>query len=109
MNLRSLTYNNKTCTIVQDKVKKVLVTEGASISVVTHVPVTGDVREDTIATTMVVLTFINTNVDNIRILFQQKKEKEERIKELEEKLQQFKIDERNLQSFKISTKKVGTT
>jgi molecular chaperone DnaK (HSP70) len=49
---------------------------------------------------------MNANVDNIRRLCQQNKEKEARIKELEEKLQQVKIDERSLQSFKISAEKV---
>jgi len=49
---------------------------------------------------------MNSNVDNIQRLFQQNKEKEEMIKELEEKLQQVNIDERILQSFKINVDKV---
>jgi hypothetical protein len=87
-------------------VKEVTIIEGAPISVVTHFPIMRDVREDPIATTMVISMFMNTNVDNIRILFQKNKEKEARIKKLEEKLQQVKIEERSLQSFKISVVKV---
>jgi hypothetical protein len=39
--------------IVQERVKKVPVTEGSPLSVVTQVPVTGDVREDPMETTRV--------------------------------------------------------
>jgi len=46
----------------------------------------GDLREDTIATTMVSSTFMNTNVDNIQRLFQQNEEKETKIQNLEENL-----------------------
>jgi hypothetical protein len=92
---------------VQEHVKKVSVTEGMPISVVTHVPVMGDVREDPIATTTTGSTFMNANVDNIqKRLCQQNEEKEAKIKELEEKLQQVRIDERSLQSFKVSVEKV---
>jgi hypothetical protein len=55
LDLRSFTYDSKTGRIVQERVKKVPVTEGAPISVVTQVPVIGDVREDPVATTKVVL------------------------------------------------------
>jgi hypothetical protein len=53
LDLRSFTYDNKTGRIVQEQVRKVPTTEGMPISVVTHVPVTGDVRENPIATTTV--------------------------------------------------------
>jgi hypothetical protein len=46
LNLRSFTYDSKIGKIVQEKVKKVHVTKGTPISVVTHVP--GDV--DLVAT-----------------------------------------------------------
>jgi hypothetical protein len=49
LDLRSFTYDSKTSRIVQERVKKVPVTEGAPISVVTQVPVIGDVREDPVA------------------------------------------------------------
>jgi hypothetical protein len=105
LDLRSFTYDSKTGRIVQEWVKKVSVTEGAPISVVTHVPVTGDVREDPISTAKAGSAFMNANIDNIQRLCRQNEEKESRIRELEERLQQVKIDERSLQSFKVSTEK----
>jgi predicted nuclease with TOPRIM domain len=50
--------------------------------------------------------FMNANVDNIRRLCQQNKEKEARIIELEERLKQVRVDESNLQSFKANAEKV---
>jgi hypothetical protein len=51
LDLCSFTYDSKTRRIVQERVKKVPTTEGAPLSVVTQVPVIGDVREDPVATT----------------------------------------------------------
>jgi vacuolar-type H+-ATPase subunit I/STV1 len=76
------------------------------ISVLTQVPITGDVRENPIATATAGTTFMSTNEDNIRRLCQQNQEKEERIRELEERLQQVKVDESSMQSFKASAEKV---
>jgi hypothetical protein len=86
LNLRSFTYENKTGRTVQEKVNKVLVTEGALISIVTHVPVMRDVREDHVSIATIGSMFMNSNVENIQRLCQQNKEKDVRIKELEEKL-----------------------
>jgi hypothetical protein len=82
------------------------VMKGAPISVVTQVPVTGDVREDLVATTRVGSAFMDANIDNIQRLCKQNEEKELKIRELEEKLRQMKVDERSLQSFKVSVEKV---
>jgi small-conductance mechanosensitive channel len=82
------------------------VTKGMPISIVTHVPMMGDVREDPIATTTIRSTFMNTNADNIQRLCKHNEEKEAMIIEIEEKLQQVRIDERSLQSFKVSVEKV---
>jgi hypothetical protein len=84
---------------VQEQVKKVLVTKGIPISVVTHVPLTGDVREDPIATTTTNSTFMNANVDNIHRLCQHNEEKEENIKELE---QNFSNSGLMKEAFKVS-------
>jgi predicted nuclease with TOPRIM domain len=92
--------------IVQERVKKVPTAEGAPLSVVTQVPIIGDVREDPVATTKVGFSFMDATVDNIQRLCQQNEEKEMRIKELEERLQQVKIDERSLLNFKANAKKV---
>jgi hypothetical protein len=91
---------------VQERVKKVPTTEGAPLSVVTQVPVTGDVREDPVATTREGFSFMDATIDNIQRLCQQNEEKEVRIRELEERLQQVKIDERSLLNFKASAEKV---
>jgi hypothetical protein len=107
-NLRSFTYDNKSGKIVQEKVKKVPTTQGMSISVLTQVPIIGDVRENPIATASVGTAFMNANEDNIRRLCQQNQEKEARIRELEEKLQQMKVDESSVQSFRESAEKVRT-
>jgi hypothetical protein len=64
--LRSFTYDNKTGKIVQEKIKKVPTTQGMPISVLTQVPITGDVRENPIATTTTNTTFMSANEDNIR-------------------------------------------
>jgi predicted nuclease with TOPRIM domain len=88
------------------KGKKGSTAEGAPLSVVTQVPVTGDVREDPMETTRVGFSFMDATVDNIQRLCQQNEEKEMRIKELEERLQQVKIDERSLLNFKTSMEKV---
>lgn len=106
LDLRSFTYDSRTGRIMQEQVKKVPTTEGMPLSVVTHVPVIGDVRENPIAMAMVGSTFMNTNVDNIQRLCQQNEEKEARIRELEERLERVRIDERNLQSFRVSAEKV---
>jgi hypothetical protein len=82
------------------------VMEGDPISVVTQVPVMGDVRKDHVATTRASSAFMDANIDNIQRLCKQNEEKELRIRELEEKLQQIKVDERSLQSFKVSAEKV---
>jgi hypothetical protein len=60
--------------------------KGIPISVVTHVPATGDVVENPIEMTMNSSVFMNVNVDNIRRLCQWNEEKEEIIRELEEKI-----------------------
>jgi hypothetical protein len=83
LHLRSLTYDSKTSRIMQERVKKELVTKGAPILVFTHVPITGDVREYLVAITKVGSTFMNTNVENIQRLCRQNEEKESRIRELE--------------------------
>jgi hypothetical protein len=63
--LKSFTYENKISRIVKEQVKKISLTEGEPISVVTHVPVTGYVRKYLAATTTTGYTFMNANVDNI--------------------------------------------
>jgi hypothetical protein len=68
LHLRSFTYDNKTWKIVQEQVKKVLVTEGAPISVVTHVAIMGYVREGIVVRTMASFVFMNDNLDNIEIV-----------------------------------------
>jgi hypothetical protein len=50
---------------MQERVKKVPTTEGAPLSVVTQVPVTGDVREDPVATTREGFSFMDATIDNI--------------------------------------------
>jgi hypothetical protein len=70
------------------------------------VSVTGDVRENPVATTREGFAFMDATVDNMQRLCQQNEEKELKIKELEEKLQQVRIDERSLLSFKASAGKV---
>jgi predicted nuclease with TOPRIM domain len=104
--LRRFTYESKTGGIVQERVKKMLVMKGDTISVVTRVPVIGDVREDILETTRVGYAFMDTNINNIQRLCKQNEKKELKIKELEEKLQQMKVDEGSLQSFKVSANKV---
>ena len=69
-------------------------------------PITGDVRENPMATTRAGFAFMDANVDNIQRLFQKNKEKEMKIKELEEKLQQVRIYEISLLIFKASMGKV---
>jgi hypothetical protein len=95
-NLRIFTYDNKTRNIVQETIKKVPTTQGMPISILTQVPITGDVRKNSIATTTTGTTFMSANEDNIRRLCQQNQEKEERIRELEQRLQQVKVDESNM-------------
>jgi hypothetical protein len=106
VDIHSFTYDRKTGQIVQERVKKVPAAEGAPLSVVTQVPITGDVRENPVATTREGFAFMDATVDNIQRLCQQNEEKEMKIKELEEKLQQVRIDERSLLSFKASVGKV---
>jgi hypothetical protein len=50
-------------------------TEGALISVVTQVPVTGDVKEDPVAIAREGFAFMDVIVDNIQSLCQQNEEK----------------------------------
>jgi small-conductance mechanosensitive channel len=105
LDIHSFTYDRKTGWIIQERVKK-FQHKGAPLSVVTQVPVTGDVREDPVETTREGFAFMDATVDNIQRLCQQNEEKEMRIKELEEKLQQVKIDERSLLNFKANVEKV---
>jgi len=91
---------------VQEKVRKVPTTQGIPISVIAQVPITGDIRENPIASATAGTTFMSANEDNIRRLCQQNQEKEEIIMELEERIQQVKVDENNMQSFKASAEKV---
>jgi hypothetical protein len=105
-NLRSFTYDNKTGKIMQEKVNKVLTTQGMLISVLMQVPITGDVRENPIATASAGTAFMNANEDNIQRLCQQNQENEAIIKELEHKLLQMKVDESSVQSFRESIEKV---
>jgi hypothetical protein len=69
------------------------------ISVVTHVPVTGDVRENPIATTTSGSAFMNANVDNIQRLCQQNEEKEARSKSWKK---DFNKSELMKEAFKVS-------
>jgi hypothetical protein len=103
--IKIFTCDNKTSRIVHEQMKKFLMIEGIPISVVTHVLLTGDVREDPIAIATYESTFMNTNVNKNQRLCHQNEEKEEKIKEMEEKFQRVKINERSLQSFKVSAKK----
>ena len=73
-------------------VKQVPTIEGASLSVVTQVPFTWDVREDFVATTEAEFAFMDAIVENIQRPCQQNEEKEMKIKELGERIQQVKID-----------------
>jgi hypothetical protein len=50
LDLKIFTFDSKIDKIVQEQVKKLLVTEGMPILVFTHVPVMGDEREDPIDT-----------------------------------------------------------
>jgi hypothetical protein len=81
---------------MQEQVKKVSTTQGMLISILTQVPIIGDVGENPIATSVVGTAFMNANEDNIKRLCQQNQEKDVRIGELEEKLQQVKIYERSI-------------
>jgi hypothetical protein len=106
LDLRSFNYDSKTDKIVQEQIKKVPATEGMLVSVVTHFPITRDIRDNPIVTYTIGFSFMNANLDNIHTLCQQNVEKEARIREMEERLQQVRIDERNLQSFKSNVQKV---
>jgi hypothetical protein len=48
-NMRNFTYDNKLGKLVQERVNKVLTTQGMPISVLTQVPITRYVRENPIA------------------------------------------------------------
>jgi hypothetical protein len=102
LDFRTFTCDSKTNRIVQERVKKMLVIEGAPILVVTQVLVKEDVKEDLVATARANSAFMDTTIDNIQRLCQQNEEKEARIRELKERLQQVKIYERSLLNFKAS-------
>jgi hypothetical protein len=53
---------------MQEKVNKVLTTQGMSISILTKVPKTGDAKENLISIASVGTTFMKTNEDNIQRL-----------------------------------------
>jgi hypothetical protein len=65
LNLRSFTYDNRCGKIVQEKLNKVLIAQGMSITFLTQVFITRDVRENPISTTTAGTMFMNTNEDNI--------------------------------------------
>jgi hypothetical protein len=79
-------YDSKSGKLVQEQIKKVPITQGMSISVLTQVLMTRNVRENPIATTSVGTTFMNSNEDNIHRLCHQNQEKEANIRELEENI-----------------------
>lgn len=105
-NLKKFTYDKVLGKIVQEKVKKLQVTLGNPISVLTQNPIIGNANEDLVTIASVGSNFMNATKDHIRNLCQQNLEKEAMIKELEDKLQQVKIDKHNVQRFKASAKKV---
>jgi hypothetical protein len=82
LGLRSFTYDSKTGRILKERVKKVPMTKGAPLSVVTQVPNTGYVREHPMEKTREGYAFMDATIDNIHRLCQQNKEKEARINEL---------------------------
>jgi hypothetical protein len=65
LNLRSFTYDRKNAKIMKEQLKKVPTIEGIPISVVTRIPIMGDVRENPIATATTGTTFMSANEDNI--------------------------------------------
>jgi len=82
----SFTYDRKMGWIVQERVKKIPASKGAHLSVVTQVLVTGDVRENPVATAREGFVFMGAIVDNMQRLCQHNEEKEMNIKELEENI-----------------------
>jgi hypothetical protein len=75
LDLISFTYDSKIGRLVQERVKKVPVTKGAPISVVTQVLITGDVKEDLVETTRDGFGFIDATIDNIHRLCDRTKRK----------------------------------
>jgi hypothetical protein len=74
--IRSFMYDRKMGQIVQERVNKVTTTKGDPLSVVTQVPITGDVTENPVAKKRAVFAFMDAIVDNMQRLWQQNEEKE---------------------------------
>jgi hypothetical protein len=70
LDMRSFTYDSKTGRIMEERVKKVPVIEGVPISVVTQVPIIGDVKEDHVATCKADSAFMDATIDNVQRLCQ---------------------------------------
>jgi hypothetical protein len=86
LNLRSFTYDSKTDKIMQEQLKKVPTTEGIPILVVTHVPITRDVRENPIVTAIADTSFMSmlmkTTFGGYASKIKSKKKKSGNLKEI---------------------------
>jgi hypothetical protein len=93
---------------VQQQIRKVPVTGGNPLSVLTETMVEEDVSKYPLSIASTGTSFTTTMEWNLKNLFHQNEEKDARIRELEEQLRHAKKDEGSLREFKACVEKVRT-
>jgi hypothetical protein len=107
-NLKTFWFDKASDRNVQQKTKKLLVTEGSPLSVITENSVTNEVRKDPIYIMSTGVAFMMASEQNLRDLVHKIQEKDVQIKEMEEEVRRRKRDNEILKEFRICIGRVKT-